>query len=114
MSADDIQVGDRLVYRGGWNNDHFTISHVERITKTQVILESGLRLWKDDLSEVGSPRYNAWEPLTPQLEQEIRETRWRQSLLRRLEDTKWRSLGTSILESVVAVLDPEYQKEKGN
>lgn len=104
-SLENIKPGDTVVYR---NLERAFPAKVERVTKTQIVLEFGSRFRIDNGRKVGATRgFISGErivPATDELLAEIETKHEHSCLVRQLKDYPWRDLPIEKLRQVFEIV----------
>jgi hypothetical protein len=102
---DELKEGDEVIVAGDRIYSD-SISKVQRLTKTQIILEKGGKFRRDNGSCLP---YDAWhytflEEATEERKAAIRVANKRHGILKLIREFDWSSLSTEVLEKVVELI----------
>ena len=104
-----LQPGDLVIIEGiGFAFRDGLIASVDRVTKTQVILDSGRRFRRADGREIGRRGWTSvWiEEATKEKIQQVKDAGERRTLISRIKNAKWDTMTLEDLRKVYDAIWP--------
>ena len=110
----DLKQGDSVIVRGSIGVMRSTIATVERVTKTQLILDSGLRFRRDGGRRIGGSK---WDTLilikaTDDRIAKIKHDTEHRNFVYKFENTDWRKMSLDKLRKVYSAINEQSSEEK--
>ena len=97
-----LNPGDFVIVGGGGGMHRDSVEQVDRLTKTQIILKSGLRFRRDDGHQIGG---STWSTIylmeaTEELLAKLRHDKEHRTLVHKLSNVKWHQMTLDELRNV--------------
>jgi len=102
---DSLQPGDTWTYvRFSYRRDVSTVT-VEKLTKTQIVLQNGARYRRSDGGKVGGSYFDKLHgPSRPEELQQVDDEREHRRLAMELDGVKWQRFPKETLEAVLKII----------
>jgi DNA replicative helicase MCM subunit Mcm2 (Cdc46/Mcm family) len=103
---ENLKPGDRVVISSGGVSDRKRVGRVERLTKTQIIVD-GSRFRKSDGWQPGDYWNRAWlQEASEETIKEIAARQRRRQIVAKIQKFRWDTLPDDLLQQVVDLLEP--------